>query len=47
LLTHQAIDAEDVRKLAKMAVVIYFIIYFFTPSEENYEIIKQEMAKQA
>lgn len=46
MATIRAINAEDIRKLAKMATLIYFAIYFFTPSEENYELLKEEMAKQ-
>jgi len=44
--TIKAITFEDVKKFVKMAVIIYLLIYIFTPDEERYELIKEEMAKQ-
>jgi len=44
--TIKAISFEDIKKFMKMAIIIYFLIYFFTPDEERYELIKEEMAKQ-
>jgi len=34
------------KKFIRMGVIMYFFIYYFTPSEEGYEIIKAELAKQ-
>lgn len=42
----KSITRQDVTAVIKMLLLMYTLIVVFTPSEENYELIKAEMEKQ-
>eukprot|EP01127_Copromyxa_protea_P019679 TRINITY_DN6440_c0_g1_i1.p1 TRINITY_DN6440_c0_g1~~TRINITY_DN6440_c0_g1_i1.p1 ORF type:complete len:1356 (+),score=374.54 TRINITY_DN6440_c0_g1_i1:25-4092(+) len=42
----KAITKEDLTAIFKMGLLMYLLIAFLTPSEENYELLKAELEKQ-
>lgn len=37
---------QDIKKLLQMGVVLYILFNYFTPSEETYKLLQEELAKQ-